>query len=62
MDIKVGNVSADPQVIKAMGKEAFIAAHPHVLQPEEVYNEFVKQAGTTVSEADLEKVETKKSK
>lgn len=62
MDIKVGNVSADPQAIKAMGKENFIKSHPHVLQPEEIYNEFVKAAGATVSESDLEKVDTKKSK
>jgi len=61
MDIKVGNVSADPQAIKAMGKENFIKSHPHVLGAADVYDEFVKAAGNTTNEADLEKVE-KKSK
>lgn len=43
-DIKIENVSANPNDIKAMGKDAFVAAHPHLENPANVYDQFVKAA------------------
>jgi len=42
--MKVENVSGDPNAIKAMGKEAFIKAHPTLENPANVYDQFVKAA------------------
>jgi len=56
-DIKIENVSANPNDIKAMGKEAFVKQHPHLENPANVYDQFVKAATP-----ETEQVEPKKGK
>ncbi len=55
--MKVENVSGYPNAIKAMGKEAFIKAHPTLENPANVYDQFVKAATP-----ETEQVEPKKGK
>jgi len=57
MDIKIENVTADPNVIKSIPKADFIAAHPHLKDAGAIYDEFCKHASKSVKEVDLEKVE-----
>lgn len=56
-DIKIENVSANPNDIKKMGKDEFIKAHPHLADPANVFEQFAKAATP-----ETEQVEPKKGK
>lgn len=50
--MKIGNFSGNAEACFKMGKEAFIAAHPHVYDVESVWKKIEKAAKKTKKESE----------